>query len=86
METKKTSNIYKSYKIYTYIILHMFIHTAHDTSAVTMQANPLTVNFETHRLITAAIVASFCLLHPPPLPHRLVAVHPHSKQLHPSAK
>lgn len=38
METKKTSNIYKSYKIYihTHIIMHMFIHTVHDTSAVTM--------------------------------------------------
>lgn len=62
----------------------MFIHTVHDTSAVTMQANPLAVNSETHRLITTAIVASFCLLHPPLLPRRPVAVHPHSIQLHPA--
>jgi len=70
--------------IHTHIIMHMFIHTVHDTSAVTMQANPLAVNSKTHRLITTAIVASFCLLHPPLLPHHLVAVHPHSIQLHPA--
>lgn len=64
--------------------MHMFMHTVHDTSAVTMQANPLAVNSETHRLITTAIAASFCLLHPPLLPHRLVAGHPRSIQLHPA--
>lgn len=64
--------------------MHMFIHTVYDTSAVTIQANPLAVNSETHTLITTAIVASFCLLHPPLLPHHLVAVHPHSIQLPPA--